>query len=372
MVVTFMIGVLKIVNQDEIFQKDKLDVEEHQYLSENIKESLKSIELNLDTIRIIDFIEYIACSNFSKVILIINKKSIRLENLVEYIKKNYYENIFLFDNEKKQWLDIEAFPINYNFSFTNKINVKKRLDNSKSSIYSGFYNYFDHIHIKHLVIDNLETIKRLDTSLLLHMGVNSLILYNTKSSDVISFSKIMKKKVFLMETNGYNFTPFDYNSLNRELMEFQKSGFIPQKVALMSDLGKYTKRRKLHSIFIENDSIFFDSSLKIKITNDLTKTAYDLANDLTSKEIEVKINDNLIREYFTMISLTYLLKENLHFITPFNKFFLHETIMFNNENIYLGYKKKDKYYLFNKSNNKINEVSELFIKSFESLLKSRR
>lgn len=92
------------------------------------------------------------------------------------------------------------------------MNIANLYNNSNLSMNTGFYPQFDSLHIKHIITDNLNSIKDLDISVHENLGFNSLIIVEDNKNELGDRNIQLFSKVLLID---------DYKSKVRD-MNFKK------------------------------------------------------------------------------------------------------------------------------------------------------
>lgn len=370
------IGLFKIFIEDDIFNEEKFSkLEISEIKSVFNEENVVFLDFKLESSTIEDFLDYLEFADLNKCYIVTNTYSLRLSNIVELIKEELEIDISI-----QIYNDIEDKKlknITFDFPKSSYITLQQRLNNSYVLYNSGFYTFSEKINIKHIFIDNLDDIKELDDSLLKNCSINSLII--TTETDWKSlydknvFSKIIYYKDLLQSSNiNMLFESFTFDEVKKLLEIYINSGKIESHPHLIKDLGKFLKNKKIHSLFIKEGEIYFDSEFNMLLSKDLSSNIFEILNNLTTLTVFQDFPDSLIVDYY-LGSMLKLSNENIQRnISKYTNYNIKSdfTSDYNEYNNWLGYVTQKKFYLYNKISNRTFEVNEKFMDIYEYLAKS--
>ncbi|MCO4349242.1 hypothetical protein [Staphylococcus agnetis] len=376
------ISLFKVSVQEDILTSNDFTTHEKQAINSNHNNYNFIFEqLDLENFTIEELMDYFNFSGVKKNIFIINTYSKRLLKIIDFINKNINIDIFIYDNGSREFLqkniDIDFYSIK--FVFENKISISERLVNSYNAINSGIYDLKEFIHIKHIIVDNLDSINNLDETVIMNSGVNSLIIVENepiKQENTFTFSKIILKKDFLSRLNKHNnFVKVDIIKESEKIDTFRETGLLYPKEGLPKNINKYFSSKKVHSLFIKDNAIYFDSDYQILLTKNISANIYEIINQLSTLNFKEYISDRFIRNYFIANAITNTYKKPLEFITPLNTGKIpainEEEINSTYEN-FIGYKEdEDNFYIYNFIKNKTFKVPSELLTYYESIIKNR-
>ncbi|PTI59909.1 hypothetical protein BU090_09215 [Staphylococcus warneri] len=364
------IGLAKMNIQQDLFFLNEFSEQEHI----KIKSNSNCVEeiIDWETITISDFIDFLDFSDYEKFIIFTNKKSKRLNNIIQFIKSKVDLDLQISCIDSKS----KFFEKTLEFDNKSEKEIISMYNNSAIAINTGFYNQLESVHIKHILVDNSQSIKSLDESIIENLGFNSLILQINnlnRLEDDYNFSKFMQYDDFINIIDTPYFENLNYEGVRELLMDFKKNGLIKYRKKILSDMGRFTSKKQLSTLFVFNNNIYYDKQKTMKLTNDIKTNIYQLINSINQFEILNEFNDDYIKKYFVMHTIVEARNEDLVFITYYNRYNYPpvKTNNFRNEfSNWIGYKNTNQYFVYNILNNKTFEVNEIFINLFEKIIKN--
>lgn len=367
------IGICKLNIKEDIFFKESFSDYEKKALTLNQELDLIPEEIEWEKITISDFIDFIDFSDYEKFIIISNNYSNRLLNIIDYVKDKTGVELIVCNS----YLPEESIfkKMNFKIEFSENLNITNLYSNSHLSMNTGFYPQFDSLHIKHIITDNLDSIKNLDDSINENLGFNSLIIIEGKKNDfgdIKSFSKILLIDDFKSKVEDMSFKKTTISELKSQILYFIQTGEIKYHKGIYTDIGRYLKKKQLSNLYIYNGNIYYDKHKKILLSENTDTNVYQIINSLNQQQVINEIDDEVIRMFFLMHTIVEAYKEDLLFVTHFNHYNLPpvNTLEINNEySKWIGFKQKNKCYMYNIINNKTFEVNEKFLELFEKIVK---
>ncbi|MEJ7162593.1 hypothetical protein, partial [Staphylococcus epidermidis] len=283
--------------------------------------------------------------------------------------------------EQKYINSDKSYP-HFNLSYNSNIDLENRISNSNISIHTGLYSYPEKVHIKHILLDDIQNINALDKSIFLNCGLNSVIITNDYKNEKIElndyiFPKLMSFYEFENKLNSeINFLSLSKEQLVELIEKFQLYGLIKAKEQF-HDIGRMVTNPKLNTIFIKENAIYFDYSNKhmlLPIDNQKKVTVFEILNSINS----IKDNFEISYEIATEFYLSYILSKNVPNIKRFISKNTEYKLSVDTQQItsiyenWIGFITKDSWFIFNKLSGKMFEVNELFLEIFEGLVKNKK
>ncbi|REH97591.1 hypothetical protein DOS70_01570 [Staphylococcus felis] len=360
---------IKIYVKKNIFDSQDFTKEEVNLITKKYdnQKNLQFRNFNLDKLTILSWLEHLKKENSEIFIVYTNQINFRLINIINYFKCKLSAKFNL------------ILSTNNEVTFRDSINYKNRSLNSYISFNSGMYNISEPFLIKHILIDDLSNLYKVNKSIILNMGVNSIIYYNKATSNIYSkppFFSIVKKYNRKTEYRDYlYFKDINTRDMLKEIDEFHKTGKIKFKRYLPKNIGRILMNNHLNSIFIFNNKIYLDEELRYCLSDSLNIDFYSLLNETTNRYLgDLCFSARELNIYFISLTISRKLKENLTIISPFNQFHISpvkseiERIRFYN---LIAFKSSSGYYIYNYVTAKIFKSNLKTIKIFEYLLKNR-
>ncbi|MGL3984712.1 hypothetical protein ACUW5X_002150 [Staphylococcus hominis] len=374
------ISIFKINIYKDLLSSEFINEDERIKIS-NLSETREFIfnEIDFDSTTIEDFIDNLDFMDSKICIFIVNKESKRFIELMKFINNKVEMEIVIYNSiNKKNILGNMPYDMStIEFKYKNSINLKERLNNSYNALNSGIYDLKEQVHIKHIKIDNIEDISLLDESIIMNTGLNSLIIYENELNDInkaLPFSKILNINDFDKKIVEKNFRSIDIDKEKNYIHKFYENGILKFVKGLPKDINKYLSKGDLHSLFIKNRKIYYDSDYKIMLSEKMNINIYELLNKITNLNIITALNDRFIRNYFIANAISDYYEEDLKVITPLNKGVwpsVDEGAINTDYESCIGFIRKDgSKYIYNFVKNKMFKVSEKILIAFEAEIKN--
>ncbi|HHC9640897.1 TPA: hypothetical protein ACN2SE_002747 [Staphylococcus aureus] len=364
------IGICKLNIQEDVFFKERFSDQEKEILTQNQEFDLIPEEIEWENITISDFIDFIDFSDYEKFFIISNNYSNRFLNIINYVKDKTGVDIILYNT-------LHPKSIFKKIKFKDNLNIANLYNNSNLSMNTGFYPQFDSLHIKHIITDNLNSIKDLDISVHENLGFNSLIIVEDNKNElgdrnIQLFSKVLLIDDYKSKVRDMNFKKITISELKSKILYFIQTGNIKFHKGIYTDIGRYLKNKQLSTLFIYNNNIYYDKYKNILLSENTNTNVYQLINSLNQHQTINDIDDDVIRIFFLMHTLVEAHKEDLSFVTHFSYYNLPPLNTSQKSNDYsnwIGFNHKSKCYMYNIFNNKTFEVNEKFLELFEQIVK---
>ncbi len=361
--------------QDDIFFSEKFtEKEKHEILK---YKNVIIEEIKWENITISDFIDFIDFSDYECFQIIANTDSQRLNNIITHVENETGVKIAII-NIQKTHEDFYSLKKLINFSEDNNTNLL--LANSYNALHTGFYPTYESVHIKHIFLENInmyQKINQLSISLFENLGFNSLIILKEATNLVDHTQNSYFSKIITFEDlREYNkeiyFENITVKKIESIISDFKKTGIINYRNAILSDIGRYLSNKQLSGIFINEEGIYFDFSQNLKLSQNIDIDVYELINYLNIQPIIENMDDESLKLFFIMHTIVEAHKENLLFISPFNRY---EYEPINNDIVnkytnWIGFESSTGSYLYNVNTNKTYEVTNETIIVFEKLIKN--
>jgi len=380
------ISIFKIYVYKEILNSQQFSKQEKQFIYEKFNnfENIKFDTINLDEMTIEDLKDFLEFSDSNNHIFILNEESKRLKNILNWIEKTLEDNLYIISPGHTPEIinSLNSNDLLQELTFTNSINFVERLNISHSSINSGLYNLHAQAHIKHIIVDNLRSLEKLNESILLNTGINSLIIFQNKeekkNENINVFSILISEEDFISYIPKNAFRTFDLNKEVQEIENFYETGSVNNSnTGLPKNLKYYLSNNHVHSLFIKDSSIYYDVDFNHIISKSLDVTIFELINEVQYINNPLKdfATDQLIHYYYIANVLCFEKQENLVFVTPSNMG-IFPAITNNDLNssykYCMGYiDNQGMYYIYNFKIGKTVKVSKYLFICFEALLKNR-
>ncbi|CIT19142.1 Uncharacterised protein [Streptococcus pneumoniae] len=367
------IGYIKLYIENDIFNKKAFfEKERNEIESISTNESSHFLDFDIESNTIEDFIDYLEFSDIDKLFIISNSYSTRLKNILDFIKEEtgIVTSLQVIDNIKESNLKL----INFQLPREEELTLQQRLKNSYLSFNSGFYTTLEKVNIKHLYIEKMSDLKKIDKSILINCSINSLIITDEIDSTNTSFSKVISYDDFMQySSEKFLFESLSYESIKETLKLYLNTGEISNYPYLVKDLGKYLKNKKINSLFFKEGKIYYDTDLTMILSNNSSKNTFELLNNLNDLPIFNEFPDTLIFDFYLISMLKQSnskIKRSVSKFTTFNSEFVLEED-YNEYDNWIGYvTDEENYYLYNKLNNKTYMVNDKFMEIYEYLIKS--
>lgn len=367
------IGYIKLYIENDIFNKKTFfEKERNEIESISTNESSHFLDFDIESNTIEDFIDYLEFSDLDKLFIISNSYSTRLKNILDFIKEEtgIETSLQVIDNIKESNLKL----INFQLVREEELTLQQRLNNSYLSFNSGFYTTLEKVNIKHLYIEKMSDLKKIDKSILINCSINSLIITDEINSANTSFSKVISYDDFMQySSEKFLFKSLSYESIKETLKLYLNTGEISSYPYLVKDLGKYLKNKKINSLFFKEGKIYYDTDLTMILSDNSSENTFELLNNLNDLPIFNEFPDTLIFDFYLISMLKQSnskIKRSISKFTTFNSEFILEED-YNEYDNWIGYvTDEESYYLYNKLNNKTYMVNNKFIEIYEYLIKS--
>lgn len=369
------IGFIKVYNFEDIFEAESFYETEKNFFQKILTNTIIDfIEYDFNTNTVSDLLDFLEFSDYSTLYFIINKKSKRFKKIIEYLNTELDTKIIILENNSSY--KIENQEIDIQLDYISNINLSKMLKTSYYIMHSGFYPYPEKIHLKHIVIDNIEDVESIDVSLFLNSSINSVIFYEYgfiervhNNSNV--FPLILKKEV-LNKNSDIIFSNVSKDKLKNEIEIFIQKGIINNDNIHINDIGRYRKGMNLNALFIQKGKIYADINHNAIISNDITINVFELLNSL--KQIDMSMD--FPKELYAQYHLCKILAEanNIsRFITYLNHYKLPgiENVLRAKFTGWIAFIEPDGIYLFDSLKNKAYEINEMVLEIFEYLTKDK-
>lgn len=297
------IGYIKLYIENDIFNKKAFfEKERNEIESISTNESSHFLDFDIESNTIEDFIDYLEFSDIDKLFIISNSYSTRLKNILDFIKEEtgIVTSLQVIDNIKESNLKL----INFQLPREEELTLQQRLKNSYLSFNSGFYTTLEKVNIKHLYIEKMSDLKKIDKSILINCSINSLIITDEIDSTNTSFSKVISYDDFMQySSEKFLFESLSYESIKETLKLYLNTGEISNYPYLVKDLGKYLKNKKINSLFFKEGKIYYDTDLTMILSNNSSKNTFELLNNLNDLPIFNEFPDTLIFDFYLISML---------------------------------------------------------------------
>ncbi|MET2736119.1 hypothetical protein ABXT16_11430 [Staphylococcus epidermidis] len=376
-------GVLKVNNNEEIFSSESISLEEKHHISEILNtQNIEDIKVDFDQNTLSDFIDILEFMECEYIYIFVNKPTDRLKNILKIINKDLDIEFIIYCTTEQKYINSDKSYPHFNLSYNSNIDLENRISNSNISIHTGLYSYPEKVHIKHILLDDIQNINALDKSIFLNCGLNSVIITNDYENEKIelndyTFPKLMSFYEFENKLNSeINFLSLSKEQLVELIEKFQLYGLIKAKEQF-HDIGRMVTNPKLNTIFIKESAIYFDYSNKhmlLPIDNQKKVTVFEILNSINS----IKDNFEISYEIATEFYLSYILSKNVPNIKRFISKNTEYKLSVDTQQItsiyenWIGFITKDSWFIFNKLSGKMFEVNELFLEIFEGLVKNKK
>ncbi|MDS3945675.1 hypothetical protein RJC23_11430 [Staphylococcus epidermidis] len=367
------VGYIKLYIENDIFNKKPFfEKERNEIESISTNESSHFLDFDIESNTIEDFIDYLEFSDIDKLFIISNSYSTRLKNILDFIKEDtgIETSLQVIDNIKESNFKL----INFQLAREEELTLQQRLKNSYLSFNSGFYTTLEKVNIKHLYIEKMSDLKKIDKSILINCSINSLIITDEIDSTNTSFSKVISYDDFMQySSDKFLFKSLSYESIKETLKLYLNTGEISNYPYLVKDLGKYLKNKKINSLFFKEGKIYYDTDLTMILSNNSSENTFELLNNLNDLPMFNEFPDTLIFDFYLISMLKQSnskIKRSVSKFTTFNSEFVLEED-YNEYDNWIGYvTDEESYYLYNKLNNKTYMVNDKFMEIYEYLIKS--
>ena len=367
------VGYIKLYIENDIFNKKPFfEKERNEIESISTNESSHFLDFDIESNTIEDFIDYLEFSDIDKLFIISNSYSTRLKNILDFIKEDtgIETSLQVIDNIKESNFKL----INFQLAREEELTLQQRLKNSYLSFNSGFYTTLEKVNIKHLYIEKMSDLKKIDKSILINCSINSLIITDEIDSTNTSFSKVISYDDFMQySSDKFLFKSLSYESIKETLKLYLNTGEISNYPYLVKDLGKYLKNKKINSLFFKEGKIYYDTDLTMILSNNSSENTFELLNNLNDLPMFNEFPDTLIFDFYLISMLKQSnskIKRSVSKFTTFNSEFVLEED-YNEYDNWIGYvTDEESYYLYNKLNNKTYMVNDKFMEINEYLIKS--
>ncbi|TDM28773.1 hypothetical protein ETH98_08555 [Macrococcoides caseolyticum] len=365
-----MLGIIKVYINNSIFYSQKFCEEEINIIKKKYKEEVITESINFDMLTFDDFNDSLEFADYDKLLIICNKSDNRFKGLINGVRECIDLDITVISNDERLFSG-------FKFQFESVNDYKERLEGSNFAINSGFYPYNETIHIKHIVTDKLDSYFKLNKTVYLNTSINSLVLYKENSSSSNSIKSNYFYPIFLSfsefekSIRYKKFHKMSIENIENEIKNYQDKGIIDDKKLVISDFGRYRNSKKIFSLFIKNEKIYYDLQNKILLSEDLSTNIFEITNRLKQIEFLNEFSDDLITEYFISNGIAMNQEGEVQFISPFTSYHhpcLTKPISTGYEG-WIGFITNNGYFMFNKEKNKLFEVNKEFIDIFELLAK---
>ncbi|RIN04326.1 hypothetical protein BU092_08885, partial [Staphylococcus warneri] len=298
----------------------------------------------------------------------------RLKKIVDYINEELDTEIIIVENYDNS--NVNDISIEFKLEYTSNIKFVKMLEMSKYAIHLGFYPYPEKIHLKHIIIDNLEDINYIDDSIFLNSSINSVIFYQYGNEENIStrnivFPMILNQEI-LENSSDIVFIDLPRDKLKDEIVNFIRQGKINKNDIHINDIGRYRKSLNLNTLFIKNKNIYVDFKHEINISKNIASTIFEMLNNLKQGEIILNYSNEIYVHFHLCKILAHENKVD-KFVT-----YLTNNKLPNLNNIaeakfsrWIGFIEPDGKFLYDSLNNKTYEVNDIVFEIFEYLTKGR-
>lgn len=365
-----MLGILKVYIKNSIFYSQIFSEKEIKEIEKEFQDEITIENINFDNLTFEDFCDYMNFIDYDKLLIVCNIHDNRFNGMIVELKEHTNIKIIVSSPDRNIFSD-------YNFSFKDAYDYTERLESSEFAINTGFYPFKETIHIKHIIIDKLESYLKIDKTIRLNTSINSLLIYTSEiSSDFImnnnSFRPIIiSKKEFKNTVEYKKFDSFNLYNSSKYIEDYHKNGITPNKKGFLLDCGRYRNKKNLYALFIENEKIYYDFQKYMLIASNLETNIYEIINNVKQLKDSPNYSDSLITEFFISNSIASNQKGNIRFVSPFTsyKYPYLNAIQNTRYESWLGFINSEGYFLFNKKKNKLFKVNEDFMEIFELLLK---
>ncbi|PTI16753.1 hypothetical protein BU082_12920, partial [Staphylococcus warneri] len=248
----YNIGFLKIFNYKEVLETELFTETEKNHIKKTLRNtSIEFIEYDFNSSTLSDLMDYLEFSDYDFLYFIINKTSKRLKKIVDYINEELDTEIIIVENYDNS--NVNDISIEFKLEYTSNIKFEKMLEMSKYAIHLGFYPYPEKIHLKHIIIDNLEDINYIDDSIFLNSSINSVIFYQYGNEENIStrnifFPMILNQEI-LENSSVIVFINLSREKFKYEIENFIRHGKINKYEIHINDIRCYRKSLNLNILF---------------------------------------------------------------------------------------------------------------------------
>ncbi|EOT0258748.1 hypothetical protein [Staphylococcus aureus] len=362
---------LKIYNTDDIFTSQDFSKKEKDSIISHFNDDLEFPDFLFEQSTMSDLLDLLEFLTPEEVHIFTNNLSPRLKKLLDYLQNKI--SIVLFTHL------INNHTLPFKIEMKSDVDVSTLYNNSIFALKTGLYGLSDNVHLKHIYIDDLNSINYLDESIFLNSGLNSLIIYEKELCENYEFkpyifSKILHKDNLLKYKKNLKFTFLSNTEVIENIEYFISKGRLKSINSLVIDFYRIYIDRKLFSLFIKNNCIFYDYNKKELISKNISIDAYSLLNEVKLIPFPKSFIKDIYLAYFNCNIISYNLDDyQIDFITKYNDFHF-ESIMDDSPTIFnewIGFKQDENYYLFNLLKQRIFNVNQDFIEIFEGIIKNR-
>lgn len=361
----------KLHNTDDIFTTQYFSKKEKYNIVNYFDDDIEFSDFPFEKSTMSDLLDLLEFLTPEEIHIFTNKLSSRLQKILEYINNKLAIKFFV------HTVDKHFFP--FKIEINNDKDVSTLYNNSIFALKTGLYGFTENIHIKHIYIDDLNSINYLDDSIFLNSGINSLIIYEKglcKDSTFKShiFSKIIHENDLFNYQKNMKFETLTQPEVIQNIQNFVSCSKIQNKNGLLTDFYRYYIDKKLFSLFIKEKNIFYDIEQNIKLSTSLSTDIYSLLNEIKLISIASDFNKDVYLTYFNCNIVSYNLEDyNIEFITKHNNYRLEGNLN-DQSNIFsewLGLKQDENFYMFNLLKQRMFNVNEDFMKIFEFVIKEK-
>jgi hypothetical protein len=375
-----MIGLSYIQEVDHLIENVQTK-EIHSIISD--AEQIHIDEFDFHNSTFLDFIEYIEFQDYTDYIFLTANEFPRIRNIIEFLQAETYIKFHLVD-------------IDFNILYGEKYilehlkNTTLRLENqsnSNSKIYNGLMSLFTGVYpqlfnknlIKHLYVDDMLILSKINKDMILNAGINSSVYINEVENDVsdhsISFPMIKIFKDTLKEFKIEELAFVEKVELEAKIDLFKNKGIIENCygqrgiVDYASKVGLNTNNR----IFFFNDGIYSDFSKTLLLSEDLSSYYLDVITQSRSYFITYNDQDKIVRNIFPMmfnISSLFNVSDN-SMVTPYNHRKIEPKLKASNISR-VGIQNEQGCYVFDIQRNKLYQTNDLFLHILEYDMKDKK
>lgn len=332
-----------------------------------------------------DFIDYMNLIEYDKYYFIPLGDTNRSIQLISFFEKEVLATEF-------DYLSLESFLENIVHKNKNhyEIEIKKKIDELSSLDYESIFNqgytayqtgrYPENINpgiIKHIFIDSLSNINRLDESIIKACAINSCIYFNKGivGKDIEDEVPLLKKEIHYLNSKAPKMETYSTEEIFNRIKEFESTGKIEKATNFIKAYDYITGISKFNSLTISGNSIYLDSTMK-KYLGKIDDNFFTVYNEFSlqkSKNIFIEnFSSEAIFMYLPYFNIKYMDANITQFITPFNSRILPVSSSKTSYYNWIAYQtENEEYFAYNIIVNRLFKINRNFADLFEYIIKGQ-
>ncbi|EOO13481.1 hypothetical protein [Bacillus cereus] len=361
------IGMLQTISQNNLIQgKHNLDC------------------FDYDNNSILDFLDYLDFQDCEDYCFICLGNPNRIIKLINHLNNLSDTNFHLYNANLEQLMgsrnlcldDYQSIDFTHLESIVKKDLSPYQLINGRHALITGVYPAnINKKLIKHLYIDNIELLEKINTTIINSMGINSAIyckeiIEDQNSPDAIPFPILSTNQIDLA-INNKEYTTITKDRLNDILLNIKETSQVMNESQILGyiDYAEVTNIEGCNRLFYSLDGIYKDYLKSNRISKQIDINYQELMIALSNNENMTGTKNPLILLYPLFLSLMCSFKSKCStFITPYTSFQLPHQSGVSNFNL-IGIKTEDLQMCYSMSTGQFFKVNEVFHLLLEAYIK---